>query len=276
MDKGTKMQAEVLQGLLQLVSDKVLDFTYRSNSQLAKFHCPLYSELEGKKELIGTSVLINFEGSPCLLTAAHVADIDDLFIPVGNTVEKLSGVWLMSPIVTQRKDDKDDWAIMALTQKYVDGLAEYSFLPSSEIFTAEPNHISFMYSYIGFPHTKNKTLGTVLKRRPYSNLNHLIKESGYASYSLDATKHLGLVYDLKRTIDESGKKIQAPDPHGMSGGGAWIWQISGRLLYGEVFVKPMLSGIIIEKSKDNKIWVATKVKHILEQLKNQNGVKKQI
>lgn len=236
----------------------------KSGNMLAKYHCPIYCEDKKGMSLNGTSVLLDIKGTKWIVTAGHVADKPDLYLPSAKDLVELRGKWYTSMHENgRRKEDKDDWAMMKLDPTYVTGLNSYQFFSGEEILFKEPNSKSFMYSYVGFPETRNRIKNKTFTPAPYSNLNELIDPGGYTALGFSSERHLGLMYDEKNTQTVEGVRGKFPDPFGMSGGGAWIWDINGKVLNGGLTVKPRLAGIITEKVGRDKIWMATKIQHIL-------------
>jgi hypothetical protein len=81
---------------------------------------------------------------------------------------------------------------------------------------------------LGYPETRNK-----LKwRRPEDKITpspivYSLQKSPpehFQKYQLDKEQNLLVHFQKKRSKSDKGLRIQAPDPHGMSGGGLWRYR----------------------------------------------------
>lgn len=251
------------------LSDHIITKVHSNEKLLTKFVCPIYCESPTPRlSHIGSGVLLQIGESKFILTAAHVLDHrsegtlcipgDGLLIPINGTFRSTD-----IPKGRAREDDKVDIGFCRLDDQTVNAIASYSYLPATEIIADEKPVFGRLYSFIGYPNTRNEVRYKI-RPNPFSFLNTPLTIDLYSQYKLDTNIHIAVKYDKKRTVSANHKPISFPDPHGLSGGGLWAWEIRDRFKVGNPEVSPKLVGITTGYTTDKKAWFATKIGIALE------------
>jgi hypothetical protein len=195
---------------------------------------PLFNaDEDGKAQLLGSAIVIEVEGHIFLITAKHVLDEckndrSFLYICGPAKLEPLSGVFRVS-------GDDLDTAVLKLTVSQAHRFRDAQPLKADSIGNQVQAERCKYVEFIGFPATKNKrsVKRFVLKRRIQSN--------GCTVKAITPLE-LCVKFNKKRNIDAtSRKRVTAPDPHGMSGGGMFGIMMSDATIEGKP--KPLLIGL---------------------------------
>ncbi len=209
--------------------------------------CHLLQRNGEQMETIGSAVILRLANNRVgLLSAEHVFKERNICIP---TKESYGQKPFYSLLKGQRySSDLGDWAFVISDETFYNSLKDAGYEEST---IGSPMGICI---FAGFPISRNKTKKTLVLNRPYSYSAMELVCSEYTKYSIDKSMNIAVHYDKKNTIDRaSGKPIQIPDPHGMSGGG--IFNIKGELI-----------GIITNQSNDGKILWGSRISYILTNL----------
>ena len=199
---------------------------------------------DGRYESIGSATAIKITDDRFLLISAeHVMEQKNICVPCKESFSENPKYELL---LGQRVASKsEDWSCLILNkelfEKFCEGGYSHSIVGKAD----------GVYTFAGFPISKNKTRKTMVQNRPYSYTGTEISKELYNSYKLDSSKYIGVCYDSKNTIDSNtGEPTQFPDPHGMSGGGIFN-------------SKKELVGVITDQSEDGKIFWGIRISYIL-------------
>ncbi|MEM9478810.1 MAG: hypothetical protein AAGA58_04015 [Verrucomicrobiota bacterium] len=203
-----------------------------SMSPLFESLCPVYVQREFERpDQIGTAVLLQFGPAVFLLTAAHVADEAKngrLMIPskdgIVGVIGTLSSIEL--PRTGRRCDDKIDIACIRLDEKFAERL-ESVFEPLRREALAIFGHLQSgdHYTFGGFPWRKTKTRGKTSTTELCTYTGEAETNSKYEKLDYSPAYNILVRFRRKKSINfQTGHKSTPPLPHGISGGGIFVWQ----------------------------------------------------
>ncbi len=183
----------------------------------------------GRREAIGSAVLMRIENRTFLLTAAHVTDHaknGTLLIPGRSTFIQPTGVFngTLPPDSGNRNHDKLDAAYFWLDEECVRELhPNCKVLERPDVLLEAPEHRT-TYTMAGYPWRKSRTKGRGIETnfQTFSGLE--AKESEYDAMRLSRSTHIAIRFHRGNTFHEGKRRvITSPLPHGMSGGGIYVW-----------------------------------------------------
>ena len=251
------------------LSDRIITKVHSSENALVKYVCPVYCESPVPRlSHIGSALLLQVGPSMVLVTAAHVFDHRNegtLSIPGDHVLIPINGVFRSTDVPEggTRDDDMIDVGVCRLDDHTASAIVLYSCLPIADTIADDRPFFGRLYSFVGYPNTRNEVRYNV-RPAPYSFLNTPLAVGLYGQYKLQTSVHIALTYDKKRTVTANRKPTTFPDPHGLSGGGLWAWEIHDTLKLGNPEVSPKLVGVTTGHTKDKKAWYATKIGIALE------------
>lgn len=109
----------------------------KAHAQFKSAICPIYgSTPNGQPEQLGSCVLLEIAGKPCLMTAAHLIDSNsDTSLYIGSKdLTPIEAEFSVSPATGgNRKNDRCDFAIAELTSAFVAKLGGVRFIRDDEI-----------------------------------------------------------------------------------------------------------------------------------------------
>ena len=122
-----------------------------------------------------------------------------------------------------------------------------------------------LYGLAGYPETKNRSfLGRKFQLSTTAFVLVPSSVNRYGSLRLNPAAHFVGEFDRRKQVDSEKRRVTAPDPHGISGGGVW------RLGRPEEFVSgtntEKLVGIGIEYRKLEKLLVGVRISLVLAAL----------
>ncbi len=188
-----------------------------------------YSNEKREPGLLGSAVLVRVKDEVFLCTAKHVID--------GNVNSTLYvGCSELEPLLGDFYSSKDhDVAVLKLSPSQIQTLSKFN--PHEEDRIGNKVQISnCRYAeFMGFPESKNRVLYKKTKN------NGLIYSNGGIVKKITCTQ-VHVIFDQNRNIDaNTGQRVNAPDPHGMSGGAMFGVQMNGEIIQGRP--NPLLIGI---------------------------------
>ena len=214
---------------------------------------------DGEPESNATGFLLKCKEGIVLVSAAHVADDEELCIATKendlNSIYALNGTRYKSKMAESRDDDKKDWAIF-VNESIMNDLLN-SGKTTFETYTTtgkEP------FSVSGFPISANKNKHydsvKVVKNKPYQWNNKEASANTYKSYGYDSNENILVSFDEGYGFYENSPSDKAKfrNPKGMSG--APITDSYGCLI-----------GIFTGITKDKKYLVGTRVETMLNDIK---------
>ncbi|MCG9066263.1 trypsin-like peptidase domain-containing protein [Laribacter hongkongensis] len=243
---------------------------------------PIYCSTEnGRPVHEGSCVLLNLEGKHILLTAAHVMDANKeknstIYVGGEKNLLKIEGEFLVSEKKEEnRLKDRYDFAALLLSNEDVINLGDVCYIRENEIAPDREKHNGRLYSIIGYPNTKNKSVDCV---------NYSVKSARWHYFSthrdnaglckklgITGEKHIFVSYD-KKSKSSNGEIVNSISPRGVSGGAVFdLGNFGDPASYAlDAVCKPLLAGIFIEFHHEHHATVATKIGVILDCLKAHN------
>lgn len=242
-----------IQSVLDVVHPKVTTFTF-----------PLFAvDARGRPELYASSVLIECDGLPLLVTAAHaIFDITQTRSAVHLGAKRI--VELPSNFILTSKAGLDalDLAAMVLSEELLQS-EEMQPLSSACINVENIFPTPHMRCVSGFPCSKNKFESRA------NEVTHVFSKYGftyagasrdltvdYAKHNKSESIHHALHYQ-RQSKNAQGQTVTPPKPNGMSGGG--MWAVPDTLDPGNLF----LDGICIEYRAKSLVF-ATRIQHVVD------------
>ncbi|MBU2986814.1 hypothetical protein KO528_15725 [Saccharophagus degradans] len=189
---------------------------------------PIFLDSElNRFSLIGTGVLIEFRGEVFIVTAGHVIDaleVGYLMVPrLDGKIDGIKGVY--SYLKRDRASDYLDIGYFKLDKNYASELkAIFYAIPENE-FGIKPIYSSkeFM-SFGGFPYRKQNVAGGVATTKEYIFGAYHADSVEYYELACNPEDNIVAKYNRKKAVNPHNGKIQVSVlPHGISGGGIFIW-----------------------------------------------------
>ncbi|ENK2265388.1 hypothetical protein HJ055_15950 [Vibrio parahaemolyticus] len=245
---------------MSLKEEKVIENLIKNAEQTAaNFTYPIFTVgRNDKPDLIGTSVIIEVDGTVYLLTAAHVLDVAKsmgmIAIGVNGQIIPINSEWVFASQLDGMEFD------VAFTELNLDLVNKVQVLPSSNLLSVQPDKGEHFCFVNGFPASKNKQnqalrLTDKFASKSYSFVSYL--KDDFQQWS-EVKKDPGWHY-----CSAHGKKHgnQAPlKPNGLSGGGLWVIpNIAAPQLY--------LGGIFIEHYKHKEVSFSTRIDKVVEAIR---------
>ena len=226
---------------------------------------------------IGSCTFLNYLGKKYLATAAHLIDNSEfstLYIGIdGGILNVIAGEFsITSKPQGERKNDKIDLALLAISDELALGLSNAYFIPESEWqLQSLPSSINHGLM-LGYPNSKNKfknIKSQPIKLNPFLYESMLIDDSSvYDKSGLSPSLHHLLDFGEK-SRDTNGTIINPTSPKGVSGGGLFYMGQMKRLeshVHTKEYSGKFL-GILIEQRTNINALVFTRIsviKKVLE------------
>jgi hypothetical protein len=201
---------------------------------------PLLRSGHGAVDLLGSGVLLEVAGRGFLVTAAHVADVTTregqlLAIPTGRARE--APLVITSDNVTSsampasrwREDDSIDVAVIALREETCLTLRDvYRFTRMSEVQSADAPTTESLVGFLGYPNAMVENVpGLHFKYEASFSVTCAVAPPREMNAEVQ-TRSLVLGFSKSQmtqyrgTPGRGGRRYRPVNPHGVSGGGAWI------------------------------------------------------
>jgi hypothetical protein len=234
-----------------------------SNTFSATVPIVLHRFNSAQRELIGSGVLLRIVNRTFLVTAAHVTDRRDdglLCIPAKDQFMQITGSFasMRIPESGRRTDDRLDVAYYCLDDDCARNLnSECCILERGDVFLeGEPNYYT-NYTFTGYPWRQS----SVTHDRVVTAFNTItgleVHANEYAALGLSRSRHIAIHYRRRRVFSAKNRKtFMGALPHGMSGGGVYIW--SEEALRERKPCLP-LAGIATEYHPERGLLVATRL-----------------
>ncbi|SIT10401.1 hypothetical protein [Neptunomonas antarctica] len=192
--------------------------------------CPIFCEREDERLFqVGSGVLIEFRGCFFLLTAAHVIDElkdADLLVPhANNVIKSIEGAYsYISPSVN-RAEDFLDYGYFKLDTKFISGLKEHFYFVKEHDLGVEKSYARReLFSFVGFPHRKSNTSGEQVSTDCFSYGTYHAELSEYKLLEFEQDANIVTKFNRKNSFNLKSGRVELPVlPHGISGGGVFIW-----------------------------------------------------
>jgi hypothetical protein len=180
----------------------------------------------------GSGVFLTIAEEHFLLTAAHVAEIGTkygfgLYVPPGVPGTKLISLGDTTVYASESgsaPEDVLDIAAVHLLPETVPVLKKgHKFVRLQHLDHKDPGTQDVAYVVFGYPqaHMKHTPARKAVATPPLPYQSMIYDGSRGFPPNYDASKHLLLDFQLDENHSNSGKKVSAPDPEGMSGCGIW-------------------------------------------------------
>ena len=241
---------------------------------------PIYcSTAQGSPVHEGSCVLLELEGKHVLLTAAHVIDAgknndSTLYVGGEHSLLKIEGeFWVTEPIAGNRMKDRYDFAAGVMSDEFVRDMGNVCYISQADIAPDTSKHDGRIYSIIGYPNTKNKSVDkrkySVQSTRWHYFSTHKSSPALLEKLNVTGEDHIFIGYDKKRSKDPMGRLVGSVSTHGVSCGAVFdLGNFSDPKIYATDFqYTPRLAGIFIEFHYQYHATVAIKIAVILNILK---------
>jgi len=223
---------------------------------------PLFTgrEATGRPVAFGSAVLVEFGGQRFLVTNRHVVDeylTSTIFAWSGAGFVAITGDFFCTP------ETDSDVAVLRLAGDLNDQLADQVFLSEADILPADEydgvNHLTL----VGYPASRSKEIrqARTVRTQCYS--------IGVRVLSLAGNTLRGSFLRTRQRDGQSGLKVTAPEPDGMSGGGMFASKVSAANPDGNHSTK--LAGISMERPKEEIEVIGTKIAIVLAIIRDSYG-----
>lgn len=238
---------------------------------------PIYrADDRGIPDHEGSCVLLELNGRKYMVTASHVMEsgkIEDSELYVGgeNHFIKITGEYLRTPAPAGIQNDPYDFAVWRLSDADVANLGDVAYVGSDNISRGQTSSEGHVYSIIGYPNTKNRSVDKSLRKASSRRWSYFsVPRDGTKAAStmgVSGNEHIFIGYD-KHSKDSTGKTVNSVSVRGVSGGAVIDL---GRLadpqtLAPDAEFTPRLVAVFIEYHKSSQVTASTKLGVILEVL----------
>lgn len=240
---------------------------------------PIYCSTErGNPVHEGSCVLLEIDGKHMLLTAAHIIDasrINDSTLYVGgeHSLLKIEGeFWITEAIAENRMKDRYDFAAGLMSDEFVRDMGNVHYISEADIAPDRTNHDGRLYSIIGYPNTKNKSIDkraySVQSTRWHYFSYHKNSPSLLTKLKATGKDHIFIGYE-KRSEDTNGGLVGSVSTKGVSGGAVFdLGNFADPATFKPDFkCTPRMAGIFIEFHSEHHATVTTKIGVILDALR---------
>ncbi len=221
--------------------------------------CPIYDlSEESRPVLLGSGVLLRLADAFVLLTARHVLEAcapSDRYVGLNSRIVRLQAKVLK----TGGPVDHLDIGVCFLDSGLGQGLPGTSCALPEQLYV--PNSLERSeHLLVGYPCSKQpRSVGGTVFARPMDLRCLSLPPSDYEKAGYNPYTSILVRFD-KENVWQDGRRVRAPDPYGMSGGGLWVV----RDTFGSVLPAPKLAGVAIEWHRKNRRILATRVRPALE------------
>ena len=243
--------------------------------ELLGYGMPIYAGTDNDNPMVvGSSVLGKLNGIFFLITAAHVID---RFIDRHPSIlaPDRCGFLRIQDLESKMSSDNLDLYIAQLDGDHLEETLKWrQFIDLSVLNrNPEPTDISVGASigFVGYPASKNSLPDPVASSPVISQpKGYLITcehaQPGRPSYcDRNSTVHVVADFSRRKYQKADETHVHAPEPHGMSGGGAWL--LCGDDRDDMTISHYHLVGIGIEYEENRHSLVATRLEHVFSALK---------
>lgn len=236
--------------------------------QFVNYTLPVYSEI-GMRKLshIGTSSLLRINDSYFLITAAHVIDNCKDNLPCVKIGKELTGLEGFYSTITREKkirnDDLYDFAFAKLKSETAMSIGFDCFYNIDFYLDTVLNNNLDLFTFLGYPNSRNKVYENIVPK-PYSFRSSIITISQYNNLHINSERHIGILHKKDNVAISSGEKKILPSLIGLSGGLILKWIIEIDKITKNLFIRPIVTGLITGKNKNDTIFYGIKIELILK------------
>ena len=235
---------------------------------------PIFIDIEGERfSLFGSGVLIDFRGEAFILTAGHVIDGFDsghLMVPHSdNKIESIDGVFSYIKPAAGRDSDNLDFGYFKLDKPFSENVKRLFYaIPEREFGIKDFYREKELMSFGGYPFRKHNLAGGVASTKDYVYGAYHAQIAEYEPLGCDPKVNIIAKFNRKKTINRNTGKLQiAPLPHGISGGGVFIWpQVPKELVPSD----RKLIGISHSYKRDGGYFIGTRLEIVLNAILKNN------
>ncbi len=260
----------------EIVSDVMNEKSLQAAKDLINAVRPIYGASENEEPFhIGSSVLLKVEPLYFFVTAAHVIDFNEkttLYIGGEKNLFQIEGeCYITRSGDKQRTNDKYDVAFMNFSDDILNQLGNIRFILPHEIDKNDIPSRGKAYLALGYPSSKNKSYSHYQKKvklDPLIFTGNSAESYSYSNLGVSNNTHILIKFHKQKVKDEHGKKMQAPDPYGMSGGGLWrLIDFRNVESIGSNSLNAKLVGILIEWHKTEALMVALRLNLVIDAIR---------
>jgi len=234
----------------------------RLHKLLIRHVVPLFIDRERKPMSFGTGFFVSAGGKHFLVSAGHVlTHIERLYYYIEPEVRRyLSGKLYITKAVGTSNDDTRDVGVLELQHDYMPPYPKVDKLPlpAASLMPGALPREGKVYLLLGFPGSQGKphpVRRDVLSK--YWNFQNLsAPRATYEALGISPETHIAMTFDPKRAVDQNGRRVNFPNPAGMSGSPLW-------LLYDEAGPNDAtftaVAGVFTRYSKRRRAFVATDI-----------------
>ncbi|MDF1643466.1 MAG: hypothetical protein P1U80_04720 [Pseudomonadales bacterium] len=234
---------------------------------------PIFKDRNGERfSQEGSGVLIEFREHVFLLTAGHIIDqleTADLLIPnLDNEILSIEGTHAYNKPSGKRGADFLDFGYFKLDQDFAEALREsFYFIKENEFGIEDEYADKELFSFAGYPHRKSNVAGGIAKTDFFAYGTYHADATDYHRFGFYKDANIVTKFNRKNSFNPKAGRVETPVlPHGISGGGAFIWPKN------ELEIPPRnrkLVGIIHEWRKEG-YFIATRLEIILTAILKNN------
>lgn len=191
---------------------------------------PIFIDIESERfSLLGSGVLIEFREEVFLLTAGHVIDGLErgaLMVPHSdNKIDDIEGNYAYIKPKEHRSTDNLDFGYFKLEKIFADKIKKLFYaIPEKEFGIKEKYSNKEIMTFSGYPIRKHNVAGGVASTKEYAYGAYHAETLDYAELKIEPEINILARYNRNKIINPLIGKIQkAPLPHGISGGGIFVW-----------------------------------------------------
>lgn len=213
-------------------------------------------------DFTGSGVFLRLGPAHFLITAAHVLDWRraGALYAGGTTLLELAGRYFITKVPEggSRSDDRIDLVVFPLMKQQIQQLGETEWVDEQSI---DVTTVSPYYVLAGFAKSQQPRRPPTpqLVANPLYLAAKKMPETAYAEVGLDP--QISLLVEYQKDSSTSEGPVIAPDPLGISGGGAWAVP---NLLDPEEPLTPKLAAILIAWRRMDDMVVTSRISMILD------------
>lgn len=192
--------------------------------------CPIFCEKEGERLYqVGSGVLIEFRKHVFLLTAAHVIDElgkANLLVPhADNKIKSIEGGYAYIKATGGREEDYLDYGYFKLDEVFLEGLKEhFYFVKEHELGIKDCYEKKELFSFAGYPYRKSNIAGLRASTDYFAYGTYHADLVDYEYLGLSQNSNIVAKFNRKKSFNPQAGRVELPVlPHGISGGGVFVW-----------------------------------------------------